>query len=661
MKSLVYLFLLIIGLPAILPAQERSKIQYGDVTIRDFELPKSPVIDTGTSGVILYDIGSSKFEGNKNGWYTSVYKKHTRIKIINAKAYDDLGTFKFLLLGKGDSKDKVDELKATVYNLENGKVVATSVGKESLYEEKISPYRHENKLALPNVKEGSIVEYTYTISSYYYRYIRSWMFQHLNYPCLYSEYYVVFPNMLSFAKARYGMHPFFINKETTIKKNKYVVDNVEVRSDDNTQLWVMKDIPAFKVEKFINTPSNYLERVEITLTTFNNGEDTYGNNSWSKTIDELITSSDFGGAIHPNKLAFLSNTVNKLTDGDQNPMESARKLFYYVRDNFVCLPDDDIYIEDNLFRINKNKKGNVAEINLLLTGLLRQKGISADPIILSTRSYGINSPDFPLLHKMNYVICMMRLNGDTIYLDATTPELGFGRLSQECYNGHARVVNLTGAPVYFDADKIKESKVTRVFILNDGNKKLKGAIETEYGFFGTEELRNEVKETGKDKYLDELKLSDDDNAMQLFNARIDSLNNPEYPAKIHYDFSREIDEDILYFNPVIAGYKENPFKSGERKYPITMPYPIDELYILNMEIPQGYVADELPKSVKVAFNENEGFFEYVAQKSETTIQLRSRIKLKNAVFAAEEYKGLRDFFAFIVKKQGEQIVFKKKN
>ena len=42
------------------------------------------------------------------------------------------------------------------------------------------------------------------------------------------------------------------------------------------------------------------------------------------------------------------------------------------------------------------------------------------------------------------------------------------------------------------------------------------------------------------------------------------------------------------------------------------------------------------------------------------IQMRSRIKLNKANFKPEDYSTLRDFFAFIVKKHGEQIVFKKK-
>jgi len=79
-----------------------------------------------------------------------------------------------------------------------------------------------------------------------------------------------------------------------------------------------------------------------------------------------------------------------------------------------------------------------------------------------------------------------------------------------------------------------------------------------------------------------------------------------------------------------------------------------------MEIPDGYVVDELPKSTKVTFNEDEGFFEYLIAKDDNGIQFRSRIQLKKANFKPEDYGTLRDFFAFVVKKQSEQIVFKKK-
>ena len=119
-------------------------------------------------------------------------------------------------------------------------------------------------------------------------------------------------------------------------------------------------------------------------------------------------------------------------------------------------------------------------------------------------------------------------------------------------------------------------------------------------------------------------------------------------------------DDILYFNPLLnEGYKTNPFKSMNRHYPVEMPYLIDETYILNMEVPAGYQVDEMPKSARVAYNNDEGMFEYLIQKGESNIQMRVRLKLNKTFFPIDEYGTLRDFFAFVVKKENEQIVFKK--
>jgi hypothetical protein len=60
------------------------------------------------------------------------------------------------------------------------------------------------------------------------------------------------------------------------------------------------------------------------------------------------------------------------------------------------------------------------------------------------------------------------------------------------------------------------------------------------------------------------------------------------------------------------------------------------------------------------FNTDEGYYEYIIQRDENNIQMRSRIKLLKANFKPEDYSVLRDFFAYVVKKQSEQFVFKKK-
>jgi hypothetical protein len=145
--------------------------------------------------------------------------------------------------------------------------------------------------------------------------------------------------------------------------------------------------------------------------------------------------------------------------------------------------------------------------------------------------------------------------------------------------------------------------------------------------------------------------------------KFDSLESFENPIGISYQFNfNHNDEDIIYFNPMFAeGTKENPFKSAERIYPVEMPYTFDEIVVVTIETPKGYVVDELPKPVRVKLNEaGEGMFEYLLSESNGTISLRSRIKLNRANYNPDEYELLREFFNLIVSKHSEQIVFKKK-
>jgi len=147
------------------------------------------------------------------------------------------------------------------------------------------------------------------------------------------------------------------------------------------------------------------------------------------------------------------------------------------------------------------------------------------------------------------------------------------------------------------------------------------------------------------------------------NVKIDSLTKFDESLFIGYDIElKEANEDIIYFNPMMGeGLKENPFKSAERYYPVEMPYTVDQTYNLQMEIPRGYVVDELPKQAVVKFNEEEeATFEYRLSVSGNNLSFRTRLVIKKAFFQPEEYEILREFFALIVKKQNEQIVFKKK-
>lgn len=119
-------------------------------------------------------------------------------------------------------------------------------------------------------------------------------------------------------------------------------------------------------------------------------------------------------------------------------------------------------------------------------------------------------------------------------------------------------------------------------------------------------------------------------------------------------------EDMIYLNPMFGeAIKTNPFTSAVRKYPVEMPFTMYQIFVLNMELPKGYEVDELPKSTRVMLNDHEGTFEYIISSSGGRLMLQSKIDIKKAVFQAEDYQTLRDFFGHIAKKHSEQVVLKK--
>src|ERR1700744_2990036 len=121
--------------------QDKPKPSFGKVSPADFTLPNSPIIDSNTSAVILSDIGSVHFIGNNHSWFSYVYKRQTRIKILNKKAFESLATVIIHLYKSGDNAEKVDNLLASTYNLENGQVVETKLDKNDVFEDRLDKNR----------------------------------------------------------------------------------------------------------------------------------------------------------------------------------------------------------------------------------------------------------------------------------------------------------------------------------------------------------------------------------------------------------------------------------------------------------------------------------------------------------------------------------------
>jgi hypothetical protein len=666
-------------------AQEKTKYKFGEISKSDFNFTEQK-FDSGASAIIIKDIGSSRFDGNDNGFFTLVYTRYLRVKILNKNGFD-IGN-RIIYLDR-DLKDyeRLYSIKGSTFNIDRGAITETKLDGKSVFPEKYNRDHDRIKISMPALKEGSIFDLEYVIKSPFYGQLRSWNFQGM-YPCLWSEYVVTIPPPFHYMIVQQGDDHFDVktakevfttftireNNETShgVDNSAYEVKTYSLQGSSSEFHWVKKDVSAINEEPFVTALKNYYSRVSFQLNYFQwqtmsytGDRDDYLEN-WSSISKTLLQDENFGQSLsHVN--TWMTNELKGVVEGANTDEEKAQRIYSYVSSNFRVVSSDshiETYVYSaNLRDVYNKKEGSEAEVNLLLTAMLRHEGVSADPLILSTRENGYASAVYPLIDEYNYVICIVYIGDKKIPLDASHPFNGFGQLPVRCYNGYGHVMNVEKPlAIRFNTDSISETSVTSVFMINDEKGKPSGSLKKTIGKSGSFDRRVEIKSSSQ-KFIETKIKTACGSDMPVENFGIDSLDKYNMPLSFHYDFALQnlsTGADILYLNPMLnEGYKTNPFHSTERLFPVEMPYKIDETYLLNMEVPPGYQVDELPKSTKVAFNETEGIFEYLIQKVDDKIQMRVRLKFNTSFFPTEEYNDMRNFYAFVVKKESEQIVFKK--
>lgn len=650
-------------------AQEQSPYaKFGKVTVADLSR-KVYSIDSNASAVVLCDIGSFAIQGNTKGFFSVAFKRHRVVHILNKNGYDEADVV-IPLYSTNDHEERLTGLKAVTYNLEKGKLVQTKLDKNTVFRDEKTRNYTQRKFTFPQVKEGSIIEYEYEVVSDYISNLDPWVFQG-EAPRLWSEITFSVPEFLTYAFLRRGYHPYHIYDRKDRKQNFTVFSSIRSGTSDRVSFsagvsdfrWVMIDVPSIREEDFSSALVNHLSSIEFQMAGISPPlEPRSFKTSWPNLAKELLESEEFGRDIQQRN-SWLKDHIGNIINNDLSETEKAKRLFEFVRDKFTCTSHYSLYLSQDLKQVMKTRKGNVADINLLLTAMLRYAGLNADPVILSTRDHGFAPEDYPMISYFNYVIIRVTCDEQNYFLDASRQGLGFGKLSPSCYNGHARIINPDAPAVYLDPDSLIEKKYIALLISEQKGGKWMGKFEKIPGETESYLLRSRFKQNGVGEFFNSLEKNIGLTAT-ISNKKIDSLNQYEQPLAIRCDVALNIpSDDIFYFHPLFGNaYTKNPFQSAERHYPVELPYQIDETIVASIAIPEGYEVDELPSQLVVKLDQAEsGYFEYRIGVMESTISLRTVLRFNRTVFMPEEYEGLRKFFGMIVSKHAEYIVFKKKN
>jgi hypothetical protein len=312
-------------------------------------------------------------------------------------------------------------------------------------------------------------------------------------------------------------------------------------------------------------------------------------------------------------------------------------------------------------------RGTAADVNLLLIAALRQAGIPAHPVLLSTRDHGRVNQSLPLLERFNYVVALVPLAaGKDLLVDATEPLLPCGVLPERCLNQtgrlimknpeEARWVDLTPSQRYVYYQQIS--------LALDAQGGITGKVHAEHGGYAGVDTRKEISKLGEKKYFSDL--TSQHTGWTLPKFALAERDNVAKPIAMDYEFAQPADDNAtigtFYLSPLREfSSEQNPFRRDERLFPVDFGALHDQTTMVTLTLPDGYELAEIPKPAVVELPNNGGRYLFsVSAASPGVVQLTSRLNLRKTMYMAEEYASLREFYRLMLEKQGEKLVIKKK-
>ncbi len=650
MKNLKMQFLIVLMVTVV--SASAQKYELGKVTVEELQ-EKQYALDTTAAAAILFKTGDVTFRYDEVNGFLKTTTVKVKIKIYKTDAYHWANqSLEFYTATPG--RDKLSFYKVVTYNLVNGKIEKTKMKSDGEFTEQVNKYWGRKKITLPNVKVGSILEYEYVIESPRIAVFSDWKFQY-DIPVAYSEFRTFVPEYFDYKAMNRGTHYFKKTNSSSLNSNG------KVQYKDNITKYVAENLPAMRDESFVNNIDNYRLSVSHELASIQYPQQfrKYFSTDWESVVKTIYDNSDFG--VEVNKTGYFEDDLNAALLGAKTGEEKIARILSFVKTKVKWNDYVGYNCIDGVPTAYKKGTGNVAEINLMLTAMLRYAGFDANPILISTRSNGIAI--YPSHSAFNYVIAGVNLSSGLVMLDATEKYSLPNILPMRDLNWIGRMIRKDGTSLEVDLmPTVHARNVINMQFSIDPTGKINGVVRKQLTNHEALNYRDAYLLLNEESYLDNLESRNNNievdkyvrqNAMDLSQPIIES-----------YEFtdnkSLEVINNKIYVSPLLfLALGENPFKQAERTYPIDFTYPNQTKYNILIDVPTGYVVETLPEMSNIATGEGMGSFKYAIGESNNKIQVSMSLDLNHSIISPEYYEVVKYFFQTFVDKQNEKIVFRK--
>ncbi|WGD35275.1 DUF3857 domain-containing protein [Olleya sp. YS] len=679
-KSLLLLSLLLITI-----VSNAQDFKFGKVSKKELEEkvhPESPEVNA----VVLFKKQRTTFPFYQKEGFTQEINVHERIKIYNKEGYD-WATKRIKLYNENNSKrEKITNLKGYTYTLVNGKIQKFKLDKDKVYDEDTNKYWKRATFTMPSLAEGCIVEFEYTIKSPFLS-IDDVVLQY-DIPINILEVEIVTPEYFNYNKVVNPRSSFIPNISESKKnrteeissrnrgsnstqnsgsltgggtKNTKYINTSKFSFSENIVTILENNVPALLDEPFTGNIDNYRATVAFEYAFYkgpdNNVKDF--STTWDKVTETIYKSDDFGGQLD-NK-SYFEEDVDALVSNAKSHSEKIQLIFDHVKNKVKWNDYVGFTSENGVKKAYNEGVGNVGDINLMLTAMLRHANINANPVLISTRDNGV--PFFPTRSGFNYVICAVEQEGKLMLLDATQQFSKPDVLPITAINWQGRLIREDGSSTWVNLNpNIVSKEIVFANVKLNEDLSAEGKARRVLTNYQAYRYRNSNANKSNDNLV--LNLENDNPGLTVSNLEVKNAKLATKPVSQSYDYifetAAEKIGDNIYISPLIfLGQEENPFTQESRNYPIDFICPISDKHTIVIAIPEGYQVETIPENTALDFNSGSASFSYLIKQTGNNIQLIVNLNINNTIIMPADYQNFKKFYQMMVEKNSEKIVLKK--
>ena len=549
-------------------------------------------------------------------------------------------------------EEEIRNLKARAYQAD-GSVAEFN---DKVYEKTIVKAKGVKYLAktftLPDVRVGTIIEYSYVIERRYSYVLSQWV--------LSADLFTKSGRFSLNPDGRFGMRwvmPVGLPEGTPMPSR----DGRQIREE-------VHDVPAFQTEDYMPPENSLKYRVEFLYTAGTPQMDvtkywTEKGKGWDQYFESFI-----------DKRKAMEQAVAEIVAPSDTPETKLQKIYTRVQQIHNTDYDREKTAQEekrDKQKENKNvedawKRGyaTATEINWLFVALARAAGIDATSVYVSTRNKNFFDPKLLSPWLLNSNVVLVKVSGKEVYLDPGTKFAPYGLLPWSETKVRGMLLDKDGGrwieTPLLDSSNARIERRADLTLSEDGT--LEGKLTVVFG--GLEALSLRTEERDDDDASRKSALEDLVKESVPAGADVELTNKPDWTmvsptliAEYHLKvpgWGAGAGRRMLFPVGLFGSAEKHLFEHAERVHPVYFRYPYVKVDDIRVALPSGWKVGNLPAPV----DQNAKAVGYIVRADNNDGRLHITRTLRNEMIwlDRDQYDLLRQFFQFVRSGDEEQVV-----